>query len=62
MISPITVSVPDAVRLTGWSRSAIYEALRRQDLKAKKAGRRTLILYSDLEAFVSNLPTYQAGA
>ena len=62
MQSQISVTVPEAVRLTGWSRSGIYEALRRQDLSAKKAGRRTLILYADLEAFMANLPTYQAGA
>ena len=62
MQSQISVSVPEAVRLTGWSRSAIYEALKRQELSAKKAGRRTLILYADLEAFMANLPTYQAGA
>jgi excisionase family DNA binding protein len=62
MQSQISVSVPEAVRLTGWSRSAIYEALKRQELSAKKAGRRTLILYTDLEAFMANLPTYPAGA
>lgn len=62
MQSQISVSVPEAVRLTGWSRSAIYEALKRQELSAKKAGRRTLILYTDLEAFMANLPTYHAGA
>ena len=62
MHKTLAVSIPDAVKITGWSRSAIYDALRRDELKAKKAGRRTLILYSDLEDFMANLPTYQAGA
>jgi excisionase family DNA binding protein len=40
----------------------LYEALRRGELSAKKAGRRTLIAFADLEAYLSSLPTYQAGA
>ncbi|NBU85176.1 MAG: DNA-binding protein [Sphingomonadaceae bacterium] len=62
MQTQISVSVPEAVRLTGWSRSAIYEALKRQELAARKAGRRTLILYSDLQAFIASLPNYQGEA
>lgn len=61
-MQPISVTVPEAVRLLGWSRSGVYEAMRRGELVARKAGRRTLIAYSDLEAFVSSLPTYQGEA
>ena len=59
MVDPITLTIPDAVKATGMSRTTIYEALRRGDLTARKAGRRTLILYADLEAYLANLPTYQ---
>lgn len=62
MQSPITVSIPDAVKATGISRSAIYLALKRGDLTARKAGRRTLILFDDLQAYLASLPTFQAGA
>lgn len=62
MQSPIAVTIPDAVKATGMSRTSIYEALKRGDLTARKAGRRTLISFSDLEAYLANLPTYQAGA
>lgn len=62
MQTPIAVSIPDAVNATGLSRSAIYEALKRGDLTARKAGRRTLISFADLEAYMANLPTYQSGA
>jgi hypothetical protein len=41
------------------SRSEIYEALRRGDLKAKKRGRRTVILRDDLAAYLASLPDYQ---
>ncbi len=62
MHPPITVTVPDAVRVTGISRTCLYEALKRGELTARKAGRRTLISFSDLEAYLSRLPAYQAGA
>ncbi|NTZ41782.1 helix-turn-helix domain-containing protein [Altererythrobacter sp. SALINAS58] len=55
-------TVPEAVQFSGLSRSAIYEALKRQDISARKAGRRTLISFADLEAYLASLPTYQAGA
>ena len=62
MQAPIAVTIPDAVKATGMSRTSIYEALKRGDLSAKKAGRRTLISFADLEAYLASLPTYQAGA
>lgn len=55
-------TIPDAVQYSGMSRSALYEALKRGDLTARKAGRRTLIAFADLEAYLASLPTYQAGA
>ena len=62
MSTPIFVTIPDAVKLSGMSRTAIYDSLKRQALTAKKAGRRTLISFADLEAYLASLPTYQAGA
>ena len=62
MHTPITVTISEAVKTTGLSRSRIYEALKGGDLSARKAGRRTLIGFSDLEAYLASLPTYQAGA
>jgi hypothetical protein len=61
-ITPIAVTVPDAVRLSGMSRTSIYEALKRGDLLARKAGRRTLIPYGVLEAYLQALPAYAHGA
>ena len=62
MEAPIFMTIPDAVKASGMSRTAIYEALRRGDLSARKAGRRTLISFADLKAYFANLPIYQAGA
>lgn len=55
-------TLPEAVQFSGMSRSALYEALKRGDISAKKAGRRILISFADLEAYLASLPTYQAGA
>ena len=62
MDNPIAVTIPDAVKASGLSRTSIYEALKRGDLSALKAGRRTLISFADLQAYLASLPAYQAGA
>lgn len=61
-MSPLAVTIPEAVRLSGLSRSGIYEAMRRGDLIARKAGRRTLIAFNDLETYLASLPAYRGEA
>lgn len=61
LTTPIALTVAEAVKASGMSRSRLYEALR-GELPARKAGKRTLIMVRDLEAYLANLPTYQAGA
>lgn len=56
--TPLAITIPEAVKLSGMSRTAIYEALKRGDLVARKAGRRTLIAFTDLEAYLASLPTF----
>ena len=53
-------TLPEAVEFSGMSRTSIYEALKRGDLTARKAGRRTLISFAGLEAYIASLPTYQS--
>jgi excisionase family DNA binding protein len=62
MENPIAVTIPDAVRMSGMSRTSIYEALKRGDITARKAGRRTLVSFADLQAYLASLPEYRAGA
>jgi len=54
----ITYSVPEAVRATGMSRSALYLALKAGHLRARKQGKRTLIEDGELRRFISGLPTF----
>ena len=62
MNTPIFVTIPSAVEASGCSRTRIYDALKRGDLSARKAGRRTLINFADLQAYLASLPAYRAGA
>lgn len=58
----IAIPITEAVKVSGLSRTFIYEAMKRGDLTAVKAGRRTLIPFADLKAFLSGLPRYQPEA
>jgi|AAFX01.1.fsa_nt_gi excisionase family DNA binding protein len=51
---PISVKVPEAVRLTGISRSRLYELMRSGDVAFAKVGSSTLILVDSLRAYVES--------
>lgn len=55
-------TLPEAQQFTGMSRTRLYELLQQNKITARKAGRRTLISFADLEAYLASLPIYQAGA
>ncbi|MBB58108.1 MAG: hypothetical protein CMM42_12855 [Rhodospirillaceae bacterium] len=42
-------------------RTALYIALNAGELKAKKLGRRTIILDSEWQRFLASLPDYEPG-
>lgn len=46
---------------TGLSRSKLYQEIEQKHLFARKCGNRTLVLESDLNAFLNALPNVQAG-
>lgn len=58
----IAYTVEEWCRLTSQSRSAAYEAMKAGTLRARKCGRRTLILKSDGEAYLAGLPQYEPQA
>ncbi|WP_423066169.1 DNA-binding protein [Devosia sp. CN2-171] len=51
--------LPAFLRLAGISRSQAYREINAGKLKAKKLGTRTVILASDAQAFLDNLPAYE---
>ena len=55
-------TIPEAVEAGGGSRSVIYEALNAGTLKAKKRGKRTIILAADLAEYLESLPDFHEQA
>ncbi|QLF92291.1 helix-turn-helix domain-containing protein [Pseudomonas sp. ABC1] len=55
IIFPLAVGPEEAGRMTGHTRSAIYAAIARGELKAFKSGKRRLILTCDLEGWINGL-------
>ncbi len=53
-IEPLTVRVATAVRITGLSRSRIYELIQSGDLETTKVGRATLVQYRSLKRLTEN--------
>ena len=56
----IALTIKEACLATGFGRTKIYEAIGTGLLPAKKWGKRTFVLKSDLEAFLNGLETYSA--
>lgn len=49
---PISLRIPEAVRLTGLSRSRVYELMKSGEIAYAKVGNSTLILMDSLRAFI----------
>ena len=54
----LSLSIEETRRATGLGRTKIYEAINQGLLPAKKYGKRTIILKSDLEIFLKKLNDY----
>jgi excisionase family DNA binding protein len=52
------LSIEETRAVTGIGRTKLYEAINSGELRARKLGKRTLILQSDLESFLSKLQDY----
>lgn len=53
-IEPLTVRISTAVRITGLSRSRIYELIQSGDLETVKVGRATLVQYRSLRSLTAS--------
>jgi excisionase family DNA binding protein len=52
IVEPISVHIPDAARLTGLSRSRVYELMKSGEIEFVKVGGSTLIPYDGLRSFI----------
>ncbi|MHA6688201.1 helix-turn-helix transcriptional regulator [Mesorhizobium sp. A556] len=55
-MTKLSVTIPEAVEMTGISRSSIYKLFAEGKLSRRKNGKRSLILVEDLERVVKSLP------
>lgn len=60
--APLALGISAAARAAGIGRSTVFEEINAGRLKARKAGRRTLILKDDLAAWLASLPHRSAVA
>lgn len=51
---PISVRIPEACRLTGLSRSRLYELMKSRDIEFVKVGASTLVLVESLRRFIES--------
>ena len=52
----IAVTLPEATALSGIGRSSLYKLFNEGKLTPRKAGKRTLILVTELEDYLKSLP------
>lgn len=52
----IAVTIPEAVAISGLGRSTLYKLFSEGKIQRRKSGNRTLIILSELNAYVHSLP------
>jgi excisionase family DNA binding protein len=55
--NPISVTICEACKLSGISRSYLYQVMARGEVRSIKAGRRRLVLVASLRAWLQSLPS-----
>ena len=55
-VEPLAVLIPETMRLTGKSRSGVYDAIGRGELDAVKDGARTLVTVASIRRRQAALP------
>jgi hypothetical protein len=58
-LPPLTMTIANAERYSGLSKSSLYERLARGDIAGVRAGRRTLILTDSLRQHIERQPPYR---
>jgi hypothetical protein len=53
---PLTVTIQEAQRLTGESRSSIYNHIAAGEYEARKSGERVLIIFDSIKRHLAGLP------
>lgn len=56
-MNKISVTIPEAIQMTGIGRSSLYKLFNEGRITPRKLGKRVLILVEELERFIKALPT-----
>jgi excisionase family DNA binding protein len=59
MQNPIALRISEVCAASRIGRTRVYEAIKRGELRARKNGRATLVLQTDLVEWLNNLPPLQ---
>ena len=54
-------SIPEVCQATGLGKTKLYELIKSGELKAKKIGKRTIILKADLDTFLKGLEPFRVA-
>lgn len=57
----LSLSIEEVRAATGIGRTKLYEAISKGNLKARKFGKRTIVLKDDLDSFLANLEAYPSN-
>ena len=57
-MTQLSLSIQETLAATGLGRSKLYQLINSGELKARKIGKRTIILKDDLDTFLSGLQPY----
>ena len=61
-MAKLAYTIDEAVEAGAGSRTIVYEAINAGTLKAKKRGKRTIILATDLARYLESLPDFHEPA
>jgi len=56
MPNPIALKISEVCSASRIGRTSVYDAIKRGELRARKNGKSTLVLYADLVEWLSRLP------
>jgi excisionase family DNA binding protein len=57
----LSLSIDETLAATGLGRTKLYQLINSGDLKARKIGKRTIVLKDDLDAFLDSLEAYPSS-
>jgi excisionase family DNA binding protein len=60
--APMAFTIPEACKISKVGRSKLYIAIQTGALRARKLGKKTLILPDDLRAWLESLPEFAVAA